>query len=1103
MSDDFAVFLGLLACIVPLGLLVAVVVYVVRSSGLRRRIEALENDVAQITGEQKETTRYLQGLHAQLQAGELRVASPRPATATATTPETQPEEPPLARTIDAAPASTTDAMRARLSAESSELTATQSEEAVDEGAPEAGATIEPGPSAPPTTDASAPPTTDASAPPPTTSGDEVPVARPATPTGTTQPAASADVFGPAPTGTAPPAASADVFGPAPTAAAAGAQPPVRPAKPSMGLEQWIGVRGAAALGAFLLVLSAFYFFAYSIEHGFIGPAMRVVIGAGLGVSCLLAGELRLRKTHVVLANFLDGAGIAILYVTIWAGRSLYELYPNWAATVGMIAITATCVTLASARRSSVIASLGLFGGFVTPLALSTGVDRPIPLFGYLLLLDIAMLALARARRWPWLAFLSLGGTFLYQIGWLSFRLDEERLVLGVAISLVFAVVFVAWPRSSSDKQAQEQEGLSWRLLRAASVVLPMLFAFVLAVRSDLGAHFWPTAVQLGVLALAGSVLSARQQSPITGITVAMSAAGVMLGWAIAHPLSDPTLMTRWLGLVAALGLLMHVVAEFDRGEPGAARMVASAAHVLFASLVALMTIAYAGGSPWPQLAYFALATLLAARAAGFPNSRLVPIAVGALLAFSLGAAFVMHVGDAWSTSPTLLAALWVTLAALTQIGGVWPRPATLRHASDQAAILVACCFLVALPAARGVLGVVPIYASTLTLVVLGLLAATRLRDGAWIAPILGAALIGHGIDLNTHTANGTATLQLGAMAATVLLFSAWPLCLGRRRDANHFRVAVLAAPLYFLPMRTLWLRAFGDSAQGLLPVALALLSLGLAVAARRSTRGDSTPEGEAKGRSGLIWSLVAATSFLTVAIPLQLDNEWITIGWSLEAVVLLVLFRRFEHAGLKYFAIALASAVFIRLVFNPYLLDYHLRGSYRVVNWLSYTYLVPAFCMLGMWRLLSQSEIALRRPWERAIFSERRAELALLSASAFIVVLFAWVNLTIFDIFAPGRELTIPLDRMPARDLSLSLAWAVFALGMLAVGLVRKSMPLRVASLLLILLTCAKTFLYDLGHLADLYRVASLAGLAVSMIVISLVYQRFVFRQEKDEEEPS
>jgi len=54
---------------------------------------------------------------------------------------------------------------------------------------------------------------------------------------------------------------------------------------------------------------------------------------------------------------------------------------------------------------------------------------------------------------------------------------------------------------------------------------------------------------------------------------------------------------------------------------------------------------------------------------------------------------------------------------------------------------------------------------------------------------------------------------------------------------------------------------------------------------------------------------------------------------------------------------------------------------------------------------------------------------------------------------------------------------------------------LRTFSLLLV--TIVKVFLYDLGHLQDLYRVASLAGLAISLILVSLLYQRFVLRSSR------
>jgi uncharacterized membrane protein len=48
--------------------------------------------------------------------------------------------------------------------------------------------------------------------------------------------------------------------------------------------------------------------------------------------------------------------------------------------------------------------------------------------------------------------------------------------------------------------------------------------------------------------------------------------------------------------------------------------------------------------------------------------------------------------------------------------------------------------------------------------------------------------------------------------------------------------------------------------------------------------------------------------------------------------------------------------------------------------------------------------------------------------------------------------------------------------------------------------TVVKVFLYDLGELEDLYRVASLLGLAVSLILVSLAYQRFVVPATREEE---
>ncbi len=246
-------------------------------------------------------------------------------------------------------------------------------------------------------------------------------------------------------------------------------------------------------------------------------------------------------------------------------------------------------------------------------------------------------------------------------------------------------------------------------------------------------------------------------------------------------------------------------------------------------------------------------------------------------------------------------------------------------------------------------------------------------------------------------------------------------------------------------------------------------------------------------RSALAWLLGVTVAFVSLAVPLQLENEWVTAGWALEGVALLALWRRLDHAGLEHVGAVHLGVVTLRLVANPYVLDYHPRADWPVFNWLAYTYWIPALALLGAWYLLRELEGRRLRSWELAV-NPGRAEIGALStAAASVVVIFLWINLTVIDAFSSGPDLRLVVDRLPARDLTLSLSWALYALILLAVGMVRGSAALRWTSLALMIITLGKAFLYDLANLEDLYRVASLVGLAFSLILISLAYQRFVF----------
>jgi len=85
-----------------------------------------------------------------------------------------------------------------------------------------------------------------------------------------------------------------------------------------------------------------------------------------------------------------------------------------------------------------------------------------------------------------------------------------------------------------------------------------------------------------------------------------------------------------------------------------------------------------------------------------------------------------------------------------------------------------------------------------------------------------------------------------------------------------------------------------------------------------------------------------------------------------------------------------------------------------------------------------------------------------------------------------------------ARDMSYSIAWALFALMLLIVGMRKHAAPLRYASLGLLGITVVKLFIHDLSQLEQLYRISAFVAVAIIAILASFLYQRFLGVVEKD-----
>src|SRR6185369_11599512 len=116
-----------------------------------------------------------------------------------------------------------------------------------------------------------------------------------------------------------------------------------------------------------------------------------------------------------------------------------------------------------------------------------------------------------------------------------------------------------------------------------------------------------------------------------------------------------------------------------------------------------------------------------------------------------------------------------------------------------------------------------------------------------------------------------------------------------------------------------------------------------------------------------------------------------------------------------------------------------------------------------------------------------------------VVLAFLLLNLEIADYFtAPGaRSLVLEFTANLARDMTYTIAWALFALGLLLAGIWQQTRAARYAAIALLSVALLKLFLHDLASLDSLYRIGALVAVAVVAILASFVYQRFLPSNEK------
>jgi uncharacterized membrane protein len=237
-----------------------------------------------------------------------------------------------------------------------------------------------------------------------------------------------------------------------------------------------------------------------------------------------------------------------------------------------------------------------------------------------------------------------------------------------------------------------------------------------------------------------------------------------------------------------------------------------------------------------------------------------------------------------------------------------------------------------------------------------------------------------------------------------------------------------------------------------------------------------------------------SATLAAAAIVLAFDGPAVAVGWAAEGALLGWLAARERSRWLAFGSGALVALGSLQL--GSHLAEPLAVGDMPVFNPRTLAAVI-VIALLGWlaWRTRNDEAPAVRVDARNAL---------IILANVLAVLLLSVEIHAYFD----QRALNAGLEGVPmgvadaslAEQLTLSVTWALYAVVLIAIGIRREYAPARYFAILLFGLTIAKVLLHDIAGLDRFYRMLTVLGVGVLLLVASYLYQR---RSAEDRRDPS
>ncbi|MGE6475834.1 DUF2339 domain-containing protein [Psychrobacter sp. NPDC078631] len=221
------------------------------------------------------------------------------------------------------------------------------------------------------------------------------------------------------------------------------------------------------VGVLVLLVGVVLLLRLLSEYIEISIATKLIAVGATGLALAALG-LKLTAKRFSYGITLQGAGLAIAYLSTFFAYSVYEIIPSIPSFIGLGLLSAITIALAVRQNAFPLALLALSGGFFAPILTSDDTGSLVTLFSYYLLLNVTIAIIAHYRPWKILNLFGVTVTFGLAYYWgvsenLSAVIETQRWALVALVTLhwlLYLFVVIRYAQQIITYNALNEKDLS-------------------------------------------------------------------------------------------------------------------------------------------------------------------------------------------------------------------------------------------------------------------------------------------------------------------------------------------------------------------------------------------------------------------------------------------------------------------------------------------------------------------------------------------------------------------------------------------------------------------------------------------------------------------